>query len=87
MNVLAVLAKLAGTACLMAALLGAWAHGLDEPRRGHLIGRTRWFVLLGYIGVMLWAALVWAGIVAWGCDPLFGGFARAPASRLYACRW
>ena len=79
MTSLAVLAKASGIALLMGALLGAWAwSALEEPRRSLILRQAKWLVLPGYVGVFLWAAIFGFGMLAWGCDPLFGGWTRTP---------
>jgi hypothetical protein len=92
-TILAVLAKASGIALLMGALLGAWAwSALEEPRRSLILRQAKWLVLPGYVGVTLWAAIFGFGMLAWGCDPLFGGWTRTPlfqgliASEIRSCR-
>lgn len=79
MTALAILAKASGIALLMGALMGAWAgNALDEPRRTEILRQAKWLVVPGYVGLFLWVAIFGFGVLAWGCDPLFGGWTRTP---------
>ncbi len=88
----AVLAKACGIALLMGALLGAYAwSAMDEPRRSRVLRQAKWLAMPGYLGLFLWASIFAYGMLAWGCDPLFGGWTRTPlmpglvTSEILAC--
>jgi hypothetical protein len=73
------LAKVSGIALLMGALLGSYAwSSLDEPQRSRVVRQARWLVVPGYVGIGAWAVIFFLGLLFGGCDPLFGGWTRAP---------
>jgi hypothetical protein len=92
MNPYALIARILGIALLMGALLAAhaWAS-LQEPQRARVLRQAGWLVVPGYVGVSIWVAVLCWGLLADGCDPLFGGFIRPPpwpefpTSELPAC--
>ncbi len=93
MTLLAVLAKACGIALLMGAMLGAYAwSAMAEPLKSRVLRQAKWLAIPGYIGLFLWAAIFGFGVLAWGCDPVFGGWTRTPllqgvvTSEILSCR-
>jgi hypothetical protein len=93
MTLLAVLVKACGIALLMGALMGAFAWStIDEPLKSRVLQQAKWLMLPGYVGLFLWAGIFGYGMLAWGCDPVFGGWTRTPlmqglvTSEILSCR-
>ena len=77
---------------VLGAMLAAWAWGyVADPLRSRLLRVAGWLVIPGYIGVAILVLSLAGGIVVGGCDPVLGGWTRAPmrvglpTSELLAC--
>jgi hypothetical protein len=64
---------------LLGAVSAAWAWAcVGEPRRSRLLRIASWLVIPGYVGVAVLVSSLAAGVVLRGCDPVLGGWTRAP---------